>query len=136
LLAIMSNCAGKPVHTFTIGFEGGELTNETCDAHMTAERFGADHEEMIVTAADYQKYYDRYLWDLEEPVGNETAAAFYFVSLIASEKGKVAMSSQGAEEPWAGYHRHAAIRLSEIYSRLPSSLTTQLTRIRNRFTLK
>ena len=128
LLAIMSNCAGKPVHTFTIGFEGGELTNETCDAHMTAERFGADHEEMIVTAADYQNYYQRYLWDLEEPVGNETAAAFYFVSLIASRKVKVALTGQGADEPWGGYSRHRGVKLSGMYHHLPRFVTQGVAR--------
>lgn len=123
LLAIMSKYAGKPVHTFTIGFEDGESSNENDDARRMAERFGADHSEMIVGPEDYAKYYDRYLWDLEEPVGNETAAAFHFVSLIASRKVKVALTGQGADEPWAGYHRHIGVKLSQLYSRLPSFLT-------------
>ena len=135
LLAIMATYAGKPVHTFTIGFEQGEMENETDDARALATRFGAEHAEMIVSPEDYQKYYDRYLWDLEEPVGNETAAAFYFVSHLASQKVKVALTGQGADEPWAGYHRYIGIRLSEIYSRLPSFLTQGLlARIPDRFT--
>ena len=135
LLAIMATYAGKPVHTFTIGFEQGETENETDDARALATRFGAEHAEMIVSPEDYQKYYDRYLWDLEEPVGNETAAAFYFVSHLASQKVKVALTGQGADEPWAGYHRYIGIRLSEIYSRLPSFLTQGLlARIPDRFT--
>ena len=81
---------------------------------------------MILSPQDYQDYYQRYLWDLEEPVGNETAAAFYFVSLIASRKVKVVLTGQGADEPWAGYHRHIGARFSELYSRLPKSLTGKL----------
>jgi len=128
LLALMSKYAGKPVHTFTIGFEEGETSNETHDAREMAARFGADHEERIVSAEDYQKYYDRYLWDLEEPVGNETAAAFYFVSLITSRKVKVALTGQGADEPWAGYHRYIGVKLSRFYSRLPKFLTDGIVR--------
>lgn len=128
LLALMSKYAGKPVHTFTIGFEQGEASNETHDAREMAARFGADHEEMIVSAEDYQRYYDRYLWDLEEPVGNETAAAFYFVSLITSRKVKVALTGQGADEPWAGYHRYIGVKLSRFYSRLPRFLTDGIVR--------
>lgn len=128
LLALMSTSARGPVHTFTIGFESGEKTNETDDARRMAARFGADHSEMIVAPGDYQKYFERYLWDLEEPVGNETAAAFYFVSLIASRKVKVALTGQGADEPWAGYHRHIGIKLSRAYSRLPSLLTRHMVR--------
>ena len=126
LLALMSKQSSKPVHTFTIGFEGGEGSNETDDARKMARQFGADHTEMMLSPQDYQDYYQRYLWDLEEPVGNETAAAFYFVSLIASRKVKVVLTGQGADEPWAGYHRHIGARFSELYSRLPKALTGKL----------
>lgn len=123
LLALMSQHSGKPVHTFTIGFEEGSSTNENRDARELARRFGADHSEMIVSPDDYRKYYERYLWDVEEPVGNETAAAFYFVSLIASRKVKVTLSGQGADEPWAGYGRHLGAKVSQYYSLLPESVT-------------
>ena len=123
LLAIMRKHTNTPIRTFTIGFEQGEKSNETDDARMMAERFGAEHSEMIVGPKDYEKYYERHLWDLEEPVGNETAAAFYFVSMIASRKVKVALTGQGADEPWAGYDRYIGIKLSGVYSRLPSFFT-------------
>ncbi len=126
LLALMSRIASEPVRTFTIGFEDGEKSNETQDARAIAEQFGADHHEMIVQAKDYEDYYGRYLWDIEEPVGNETAAAFYFVSMIASSKVKVALTGQGADEPWAGYHRYIGVKFSELYSRLPHFLTDSL----------
>ena len=119
ILAIMSQYVSQPIYTFTIGFKGGENTNETDDARKLAMKFGTNHTEMIVTPEDYENYYDHYLWDIEEPVGNETAAAFYFVSKIASQKVKVALTGQGADEPWAGYHRHIGVKLSSLYSRLP-----------------
>jgi asparagine synthase (glutamine-hydrolysing) len=123
LLALMCRHVSQPVHTFTIGFEEGDRTNETDAARDLARRFGADHSEMIVTAKDYQQYYERYLWDLEEPVGNESAAAFYFVSLLASRKVKVTLSGQGADEPWAGYDRHLGAKISRYYSRIPVAIT-------------
>ncbi len=126
LLAMMSQRSDRPIHTFTIGFEEGESSNETDDARKMAARFGADHTEMIVGPRDYQDYYQRYLWDLEEPVGNESAAAFYFVSLIASRKVKVALSGQGADEPWAGYDRHIGIKLSQMYSQIPQVVTRRI----------
>ena len=123
LLAIMRKYTNTPIRTFTIGFEQGERSNETDDARKMAEMFGAEHSDMIVSPKDYEKYYERHLWDLEEPVGNETAAAFYFVSLIARGKVKVVLSGQGADEPWAGYGRYIGIKLSGVYSRLPYFLT-------------
>jgi len=134
LLALMNKYGGNPVHTFTIGFEYGEKTNETDDARDIAKMFGADHSEMMIGPKDYQDYYQRYLLDLEEPVGNESAAAFYFVSLLAAKKVKVALTGQGADEPWAGYPRHMGAKLSSYYSRLPTFLTERmLTPVVSRF---
>jgi asparagine synthase (glutamine-hydrolysing) len=126
LLAIMSKYTSGAVQTFTIGFEGGEETNELEAAKENANRFGADHHWMIVTPDDYVKYYDRYMTDLEEPVGHEAAPAFHFVSNITSRLVKVALTGQGADEPWAGYDRYLGIKLSAIYSRMPGILTNQL----------
>jgi asparagine synthase (glutamine-hydrolysing) len=126
LLAIMSKYSSGAVKAFTIGFEGGEKTNEVEDAKVLARMFDADHHFLMVAPEDYLKYYENYLWDLEEPVGNETAAAFYFVSKITSEQVKVALTGQGADEPWAGYDRYIGAKMSAIYSRLPKMVTTPL----------
>jgi asparagine synthase (glutamine-hydrolysing) len=123
LLSIMTRYSSRPVKAFTIGFEGGDKTNEVEDARALATRFGADHHVMMIGPEDYLGYYEKYLWDLEEPVGNETAAAFYFVSRMASQAVKVALTGQGADEPWAGYHRYIGARLSTVYSRLPRVVT-------------
>ncbi|MBN1127958.1 MAG: asparagine synthase (glutamine-hydrolyzing) [Chitinispirillaceae bacterium] len=123
ILTQMRRHISGPLHTFTIGFSKGEKTNETADARELAEQFGALHHEMIVTPEDYLRYFKRYLWDIEEPVGNETAAAFHFVSRLAKNDVKVVLTGQGVDEPWAGYHRHLGVRLSELYSKLPAVVT-------------
>ncbi|MER2556682.1 MAG: asparagine synthase (glutamine-hydrolyzing) [Candidatus Competibacter denitrificans] len=126
LLAIMSQYSSSPIQTFTIGFAGGEKTNELEGARSLAEMFGADHHTLTVGPEDYLKYFENYLWDLEEPLGNETAAAFYFVSKIASQQVKVALCGQGADELWAGYDRHRGAQLSTYYSQMPKPLTNSL----------
>jgi asparagine synthase (glutamine-hydrolysing) len=134
LLSLMSEHTGHPVRTFTIGFQDGERTNETDHARELAHQFGAEHSEFVIRPQDYECYYNRYLLDLEEPVGNESAAAFYFVSRIASQKVKVVLTGQGADEPWAGYHRHLGIKLSQMYTRLPRRIRDSLLRpLANRF---
>jgi len=128
LLAMMRASGSGPVRTFTIGFDGGGRGNETDDARALARDFGAEHAEMMVGADDYAGYFERYMGDLEEPVSNESAAAFHFVSMIASRSVKVVLTGQGADEPWAGYHRHLGVSLSEYYRRLPRALTEGLVR--------
>ncbi|MDW5265948.1 MULTISPECIES: asparagine synthase (glutamine-hydrolyzing) [Acidobacteriaceae] len=128
LLALMRHHTNGRIHTFTLGFEHGEQSSETRDARGLAELYGADHTELVIGPKDYQDYYRRYLMDLEEPVGNETAAAFYFVSQMASKKVKVALTGQGADEPWAGYPRYIGASLSGAYSRLPRAFTANIVR--------
>jgi asparagine synthase (glutamine-hydrolysing) len=129
LLAIMSQYSPEGVRTFTIGFEGGDSSNEVESAEELARMFGARHEFMMVTPEDYANYYERYLWDLEEPVGNETAAAFYFVSKITSPHVKVALTGQGADEPWAGYQRYIGAKFSSMYSRVPVGITDAVAKV-------
>jgi asparagine synthase (glutamine-hydrolysing) len=126
LLAIMGKYSSGPAETFTIGFEGGDKTNELEGAREIARRFGAEHHGMLVSAEDYCKYYERYMQDLEEPVGHEAAAAFYFVSKATRERVKVALCGQGVDEPWAGYDRYKGVKLSALYSRMPGLVTDGL----------
>ena len=137
LLAVMSKYASGKVQAFTIGFEGGEKTNEVADARLLADMFGADHHFKMVGPKDYLGYYERYLRDLEEPVGHEAASAFYFLSKGTSDHVKVALTGQGADEPWAGYDRYIGVKLSCIYNQLPSIVTGSLaglvTRMPGRF---
>lgn len=132
LLAIMSRHVSGPVQAFTIGFEDGEKTNEIADARETARRFAADHYSLTVTPEDYVRYYDRYMMDLEEPVGHEAAPAFHFVSKITRQRVKVALAGQGADEPWAGYDRYKGVKLSSVYSRLPKFVTNDLAHLLSR----
>ena len=123
LLSIMSKLSNHPIQTFTLGFDDGEKTNENVDARKMAKMFNSDHREMTLSYEDYVKYYERYLWDIEEPVGNETAAAFYFLSRMTSEHVKCALAGQGADEPWAGYDRYLGMKYSKYYAQLPQFLT-------------
>lgn len=133
LLAVMRKFSSGKVQAFTIGFEGGENTNEVADARILADMFGADHHFRMVGPADYLKYYERYLRDLEEPVGHEAASAFYFLSKGTSDYVKVALTGQGADEPWAGYHRHIGVKLSSLYNRLPPVMRNSLAGLATRF---
>lgn len=137
LLAIMSQYSSGKVQAFTMGFEGGEKTNEVADARILADMFGADHHFAMVGPKDYLGYYECYLRDLEEPVGHEAASAFYFLAKGTSKHVKVALTGQGADEPWAGYDRYIGVKLSNIYNHLPVMVTAPLaglvTRMPGRF---
>ncbi len=81
LLALMSKYQGKGVHAFTVSFEGNNKEDdESLRAKKTAKMFGAKFYHTVITLKDYSKFMDKYIWHLEEPVGNESAVAYYFVA--------------------------------------------------------
>jgi len=135
LLALMSQHASGPIQAYTINFEQGQKTNEADGARKIARRYGADHHCLTVSPADYIAYFDRYMLDIEEPVAHEAAPAFHFVSKLACRHVKVALTGQGADEPWAGYHRYRGVKLSSLYSRLPPLLTRQIAKLIGRMPL-
>jgi len=109
ILALMSKHSSDPVRAFTVGFAGREATSEIEPARQMATRFGAEFHDLVITAGDYADFMARYLWHLEEPIGNQAAAAYYFVAEMARQRGvKVLLNGQGADEAFAGYPRYLA----------------------------
>lgn len=108
LLALMSMHSTGPVKAFTVGFAGRE--GEVKPSRQSAARFGAEFYEQVIASEDYLRFMDRYLWHLEEPIGNESAAAYYFVAEMARQQGvKVLLNGQGADEAFAGYGRYLGV---------------------------
>ncbi len=117
LLSLMTKYQNKEVHTFTVSFEGGnKKDDEFLRAKNTAELFGAKFYNSVISSSDYSGFMDEYIWHLEEPVGNESAVAYYFVANMAKGIVKVLLNGQGADEPFAGYDRYLGIYYGERVS--------------------
>ena len=130
LLALMSKYQGKGVHAFTVSFEGGKkVDDESARARKTAEMFGAKFYHSIITSQDYSNFMDKYIWHLEEPVGNESAAAYYFVANMAKGIVKVLLNGQGADETFAGYDRYLGMYYGYKVSLLPPYLFKVLSKL-------
>ncbi len=122
ILGVMAAHTDKPVQAFTVGFEGGEKTNEIEQARASAHLFGADFFEQIIKQKDYMDFFEKYIWYLEEPIGNQSAMAYYFVANLAHGKVKVLLNGQGADEPFAGYQRHRGLLYLQIIKKMPKFL--------------
>lgn len=118
LLAIMTQMNGT-VNSFTVEFEGGEKESEIKAAQFHAKLFNSEFHPSIVSAQDYVEFFDSYIWHLEEPVGNESAAAYYFVAREAAKHVKVLLNGQGIDETMAGYNRYIGAKYAHIYRLLP-----------------
>ena len=120
LASIMTELAGGPIETFTVGFEGDFKSNELEAARASASRIGSHHHDIVVSVDDYVKLLPHSVWHLEEPVATDSTLPFYMVCQLAREHVKVVLTGQGADEPFAGYPRHLGERYGSLYRALPT----------------
>jgi asparagine synthase (glutamine-hydrolysing) len=97
----------KPIHTFTIGFDGQQFADERPYARLAAQKYGTKHQEITMTAGDFRDFLPKYVWHMEEPVCEPPAVALYFVSKLARESSvKVLLSGEGGDEAFGGYQNY------------------------------
>lgn len=128
VVAIMSGLTHRPVQTFTVGFEGADDVNELDEARKTAVAFGTVHHEVLLTSLDYQQLLQKVIWHLDEPIATTSALAMYSVCELARQHVTVALTGQGADEPFAGYPRYLGERYGALYRRLPEYLRERVLR--------
>ncbi len=128
VVAIMSKLTHRPVRTFTVGFEGADDVNELEEARKTAAVFGTAHEQVLLTSLDYQQLLQKVTWHLDEPVATTSALAMYSVCQLARQHVTVALTGQGADEPFAGYPRYLGERYGALYRSLSPSVREHLLR--------
>ena len=109
----------KPIHTFTIGFEGEGFPDERPYAKLAAIRYGTIHKDITITANDFWEFLPKYIWHMEEPVFEPPAVALYYVSRLAKESGiKVLLSGEGGDEAFGGYQNYRNLLLLENIKKL------------------
>lgn len=102
--------AGGRVRTFTVGF-GDERYDERAYARAVAERYGTEHEEIVVEP-DVTELLPRLVRSFDEPLGDEAALPQLVVSELACQRVTVALTGDGGDEAFAGYERYAAVGLA------------------------
>src|SRR5579871_4397870 len=78
VVALMSKAGAGAVKTFSIGFPNKEY-DETRYARMVAQRYGTDHEEMIVEP-DAIAIIPQLVWHYGEPFADPSAVPTYYLS--------------------------------------------------------
>lgn len=118
IVASLTDIVSSPLQTFSIGFQEKKYS-ELPFAAEVAQHFGTIHTEQIVTPEavrdldDLVRFYD-------EPFADASAIPSMAVARMASEHVKVALSGDGGDEGFGGYHRYAHdLKESAIRDMLP-----------------
>ena len=100
VVAMMSLEGAAPVRTFSIGFPEGDY-DELRYARMVAERYGTEHQELVVQprALDVLPELVRHYG---EPFGDSSAVPTWYVSQLTRRSVTVALSGDGGDEAFGG----------------------------------
>jgi len=124
--SIMVRAADGPVESFTVGFADDFEEDERRVAADVAARLGTEHHETSVGAEDFLERLPTVAWMMEEPLAAASTQPFLELCRLARTRVTVALSGQGADEPFGGYERAKAERWGSLYRLLPAPLRRAL----------
>ena len=121
----------RPLSTFSITFEGLRC-NESQYSRSLARHYGTRHRELDLscdldlTAAIHElSYYS------DEPSADAGALPAWFLSKMTAGEVRVALSGEGSDEIFGGYHTYLADSYSKLARRLPRAVLSVALRCAN-----
>lgn len=89
--------------SFTVGFAYDKYNECEYSAEL-AKEVGLDHHQKLITPEEYWSTIRHVQYQLGQPSADASCIALYHVCRIASEKVKVVLSGEGADELFGGYN--------------------------------
>jgi asparagine synthase (glutamine-hydrolysing) len=129
IVALMGKAMGRPVQTFTVGFDfsGGSTGDKKFNvdarfAALAAERFGTDHHAITVQPGNnLAELLPHLIYALDEPVAQPAIFQTAYVAALARQSGvPVLLSGDGSDELFAGYYSYRHDRILERYLQIPA----------------
>lgn len=107
VVAMLSRMRNKnAIKTFSVGYEGHSI-DERPYALQVSQRYGTEHEELLLTKEDIMNNLERIVWFMDEPIGDTAAIPIFLLSEMARQSGvKVILNGTGGDEVWGGYSRY------------------------------
>ncbi len=147
VVAIMGRAMGRPVQTFTVGFDAppgskadSKFNVDARYARLAAERLGTEHHAITIRQDEsLAALFPHLVYGMDEPVAEQAIVQTAFVAALARTSGvPVMLTGDAGDELFLGYPHYRSDRILERYLRLPgllrrSALTPLLARLPARF---
>jgi asparagine synthase (glutamine-hydrolysing) len=124
IVGIMAKLSGRPVKTFSIGFEEKEF-DELSYARIVSDHFGTEHHEFIVEPNAIE-ILPKLVWHYNEPFADSSAIPTYYVAKMTKDYVKVVLTGDAGDENFAGYPRYLRSKWLIFFLKLPKILRRDL----------
>ncbi len=130
LVALMTGVATPKLTTYTFGFKQEDLRYDILEddvryARIVGRKFKTDYQEHYLEP-QVMELLPKLVYYLDEPVADPAMITSHLICRAARERLTVLLSGMGGDEVFAGYPRHAAVKIAEAYNLIPSFLSRPL----------
>jgi asparagine synthase (glutamine-hydrolysing) len=115
IAALVRQGASRPVQTFAVGYPEAKCS-ELKYARQVAAALGTEHREVLVGMDEFFGALPKLIWHEDEPIVWPSSVPLYFVSKLAAQHVKVALSGEGSDELFAGYERYRWLGLNQRWA--------------------
>ena len=117
IVGMMAKLGGKPVKTFSIGFEEQEF-DELSYARLASKYFSTEHHEFIVKP-NALEILPKLVWHYSEPFADASAIPTYYVANMTKGHVKVVLTGDAGDENFAGYPRYLRSQMVALFTKIP-----------------
>jgi len=127
VVALLAGNSNTHIKTFSLWAEG-EAFDERKYAREVAHMYATDHTEFTISEKEVVEELPKMVYYFDQPTGGSFET--YFISKLASQEVKVALSGLGGDELFAGYHEivHKTKQLASLYRIIPPSWRLSVTK--------
>lgn len=108
--------------TFTVGFGEDEKYNEIGYAKEFSKYIHKENNSKVITPDEYWGNFAKIQYHMDEPLADPAAVALFFVCQLASQKVKVVLSGEGADEIFGGYNIYHNPADMAAYNKIPKPI--------------
>ena len=106
ILAMVSELTGRPVRTFSTGWQNPGISDELAGATAMARHFGADHTPIVLTSDQVLRRLPHTVWATDDLLHDYATLPTSFLADGAAAEVKVVLTGEGGDEAFAGYTRY------------------------------
>lgn len=130
VVAMMQKQTSNPIQTFTIGFNEKNY-DESSDADKISKHIGTNHHCEFLKVDDLLSLFPMFMKNFDEPFFDSAAFPTMAVSRLARKHVTVAVTGDGGDEFFGGYHYYKIAKYLNPFFKLNTGVRLKLSQLIN-----